>query len=57
MKEVPSRQEVETVKEEQVPMYSISVEALNNALQYLASRPFNEVATIINEIQATTKTL
>lgn len=45
------------VKEEQVPMYSISVEALNNALQYLASRPFNEVATIINDIQSTTKNI
>ena len=55
MKEKGLAQEAKA--EQEVPMYSISTEALNNALQYLASRPFNEVATIINEIQATTKTL
>ena len=45
------------VKQEEIPMCTTSVEALNNALQYLATRPFNEVATIINDIQSKTKTL
>lgn len=42
---------------QEVEMATLPLDLLNQTLQYLSSRPFNEVAPIINAIQQNAKTL
>ena len=52
MKTVPNKVEEKTVKAAQV---TIPVELLNQTLQYLSTRPYNEVVNIISAIQQESK--
>tara|TARA_B100000768_G_C10972768_1_gene246423 strand:+ start:312 stop:479 length:168 start_codon:yes stop_codon:yes gene_type:complete len=42
---------------EQAQMVQVPLNLINEALQYLATRPYNEVAGIISNIQQNSKTV
>tara|TARA_B100000768_G_C10972276_1_gene246210 strand:- start:89 stop:256 length:168 start_codon:yes stop_codon:yes gene_type:complete len=51
------REQVTEEVAEQAQIVQIPLNIINEALQYLATRPFNEVAGIISDIQQNSKTI